>query len=298
MQSIVPMAFAKLFRLKYFFEVNDDPYRQLHHSGSLPVFKIKSYLAIKMDEVNLKNCDKAFIVTDEIKERILNKNPWLNSEKLITLNSGANTKLLKPLDKHVCCKKIGIDPYKNYVGFLGTIFKHSGLDILISCAKQILSHNSNVEFLIFGDGPQKSSLIEETQNRGLDQNFKFFGQVDYFDLPVFLGATDICVAPFLETSDTNSATKIFDYLACGKPVIASNIENKENIFAESKAVYFVKPGDPYMLADAIVHLLKDNNFANELGKKGRLFIDKNYSREKIARKIAKIADGTFSNLVN
>jgi glycosyltransferase involved in cell wall biosynthesis len=53
-----------------------------------------------------------------------------------------------------------------------------------------------------------------------------------------------------------------------------------------------------MLADAIVHLLKDNNFANELGKKGRLFIDKNYSREKIARKIAKIADGTFSNLVN
>jgi glycosyltransferase involved in cell wall biosynthesis len=194
--------------------------------------------------------------------------------------------------------KIGIDPCKNYVGFIGTIFKHSGLDVLISCAKQILCKISDAEFLIFGDGPQKASLIEETKNSGLDHKFKFFGQIDYQNIPIFLGATDICVAPFLETSDTNSATKIFDYLACGKPVVASNIENKENIFAESKTVYFVKPGDPDMLAEAIVHLLKNKEFANELGKKGRLFIDSNYSREEIARKIVEIADGSFSNMVN
>jgi len=132
----------------------------------------------------------------------------------------------------------------------------------------------------------------------LEKSFKFFGQVDYFDLPVFLGATDICVAPFLEICDTNSATKIFDYLACGKPVIASNIENKENIFAASKAVYFVKPGDSNMLTEAIFHLLNNRRLANELGKNGRLFIDKNYSRKEIAKKIAKIANDTFSNLVN
>ncbi len=298
MQSIVPLMIARVFKIKYFFEVNDDPYRQLHHSGSLLIFKIKSKIAIKLDELNLKGCDKAFIVTDEIRDKILDKNPQLKSEKLITMNSGANIKLFKPLDKHECCMQIGIDPHKNYIGFLGTIFKHSGLEVLISCAKQILCKISDTEFLIFGDGPEKKRLIEETEKRGLDHKFKFFGQLDYFEIPIFLGATDICVAPFLATSDTNSATKIFDYLSCGKPVVASNIENKENIFAETQTVYCVKPGDPNMLANAIIHLLSNKNLANELGKTGRSFIVSNYSREEIARKIAKIADDTFSHLVN
>jgi glycosyltransferase involved in cell wall biosynthesis len=169
---------------------------------------------------------------------------------------------------------------------------------LISSAKQILSKVSDTEFLVFGDGPQKSRLIEKTKKCGLDNKFKFFGQIDYSDIPVFLGATDICVAPFLETCETNSATKIFDYLSCGKPVVASNLENKENIFVESKTVYSVRPGDPNMLAEAIVNLLKNKKLANELSKKGRSFIVSNYSREEIARKITKIADGTFSNLVN
>jgi glycosyltransferase involved in cell wall biosynthesis len=298
MQSIVPLIFAKLFRLKYFFEVNDDPYRQLHHTGFRLLFRLKSKIAIKIDELNLRGCDKAFIITDEIRDKILGKNPRLNYEKLITLNSGANTKLLKPLNKYECCRKIGIDPCKNYVGFLGTIFNHSGLNVLISCAKQILCKVSDAEFLIFGDGPQKASLIEKAKRSGLDKKLKFFGQIDYPDIPVFLGATDICVAPFLATCDTNSSTKIFDYLSCGKPVVASNIENKENIFAESKTIYFVKPGDPNMLAEAIVHLLKNKKLANELGKKGRSFIVANYSREEIARKIATMADDIFSNLVN
>ena len=298
MQSIVPLVIAKLFKVRYFFEVNDDPYRQLFHSGYPLIFKMKAKIAILLDELNIKGCDKAFIITNEIRDKILNKIPHLNFDKLITMNSGANTKLLRPLNRRDCCIKIGLNPNKNYIGFLGTIYEYSGLNVLISSAKQILYYNSDIVFLIFGEGPQKSILVEETKNSGIEKNFRFFGQVDYFDIPVFLGATDICVAPFLETSDTNSATKIFDYLACGKPVIASHIENKENIFAESKAVYFVKPGDPNTLREAIVHLLQDKNHANELGKNGRLFIDKNYSREEIAKKIVKITDNTFSNLVN
>jgi len=174
MQSIVPLVITKFFKVKYFFEVNDDPYRQLHHSGSPLIFKIKSKIAILLDELNLKGCDKAFIITNEIRNKILHKIPQLNFAKLITMNSGANTKLLRPLNKRECCKKIGIDPDKRYIGFLGTIFEHSGLNILISCAKQILHQKSNVEFLIFGDGPQKSSLIEITKNGGLEKNFKFF----------------------------------------------------------------------------------------------------------------------------
>ena len=298
MQSVVPLLIAKLLKIKFFFEVNDDPYRQLYHSGSHLLFKIKSKIATKMDEINLKVCNKAFIVTDEIKDRIMNKNPLLEYEKLITINSGANTKLLKPLNKPECCKKIGIDPNKNYIGFLGTIFEHSGLDVLIACSKQVLNKISDAEFLIFGDGPQKKSLVDKTKDIGINHKFKFFGQLDYLDLPIFLGATDVCVAPFLEMSDTNSATKIFDYLACGKPVVASNIKNKENIFAESKTVYCVKPGDPNMLADAIIYLLRNKKYANEMGERGRSFIVSNYSREEIARKVANFADSSSENFVN
>ena len=289
MQSVVPLFLSKLFDIPFFFEVNDDPYRQLHHSGSSQAFRIRAGLSIKMDEVNLRGCDKAFIVTDEIRDKIIVKNPRLKRHKLKVLNSGANTTLFRPLSKNECCRKLGLDPAKNYIGYLGAIFKPSGLDVLVDSAPDILLKIPKTEFLIFGDGPQKAQLIEMTKNIGLDRKFKFFGQIDYPDIPVCLGATDICVAPFLETNDTNSATKIFDYLTCGKPVVASNIAHKANIFTESKSVKFVEPGNSKMLAKAVISLLENKELANEMSQNGREFIVRNHSREEIARKISDFA---------
>jgi len=298
MQSAVPLILSKLFNVPFFFEVNDDPYRQLHHSGSSQAFRIRAGLSIKMDEVNLRGCNKAFIVTDEIREKILVKNPGLKREKLKVLNSGANTTLFKPLSKNECCHKMGLDPSKNYIGYLGAIFKPSGLDVLVDSAPDILLRLPETEFLIFGDGPQKAELIEMTKNIGLDHKFKFFGQIDYPDIPVCLGATDICVAPFLEMNDTNSATKIFDYLACGKPVVSSNIAHKANIFSQSKSIKFVEPGNSKMLANAVIDLLKNKKLANEMSQNGRAFIVRNYSREEIARKISNFAGHLVADKVN
>lgn len=297
MQSIIPMIFANLFHVLFFFEVNDDPYRQIHHSGSDQAFRIRSRLSIKMDEANLSRCDRAFVVTEEIKDKIITKNPSLNRKKLTVLNSGANTTLFKPLNKRECCMTIGMDHSVKYIGYLGAIFEHSGLDVLIECADDILSEIGKTEFLIFGDGPQKNRLIEKTKHLGLDHKFRFFGQVDYHKIPVHIGATDICVAPYLETIDTNSGTKIFDYLACGKPVVASIMEHKENIFAESNAVNFVRPGDPKILAKAIIALLSNKKRICTMSRNGRSFIVDNFSREEIANKISNFACQLLSHKV-
>jgi glycosyltransferase involved in cell wall biosynthesis len=297
MQSIIPMIFARLFKVLFFFEVNDDPYRQIYHSGSNQAFHIRSRLSITMDEVNLNKCDKAFVVTAEIKDKLLSNIPGLNTNKLIVLNSGANTTLFQPLNKSECCLSIGIDHSINYIGYLGAIFEHSGLDVLIECAHEIISENSDAEFLIFGDGPQKNRLVDKVKNLGLDHKFRFFGQIDYDQIPVHLGAADICVAPYLDTVDTNSGTKIFDYLACGKPVVASILAHKENIFAGSKAVRFVKPGDPKMLANAIIELLNNKQRTTEMSQNGRSFIVANYSREEIANKISSFASRLLTHKV-
>lgn len=69
MQSIIPMIFAKIFRAIFFFEVNDDPYRQIHHESSRFTFLLRSIVSIKQDEWNLKASDAVSVITEEIKKK-------------------------------------------------------------------------------------------------------------------------------------------------------------------------------------------------------------------------------------
>jgi len=104
-------------------------------------------------------------------------------------------------------------------------------------------------------------------------------------MPTWLGATDLCVAPFLEFAGLRSPVKIFDYMACGKPVVASKIKGTTDVFADSGAAGFVPPGDIDALSDAIICLLQNRHLSDQMGARGRDFILANYDRKSIAKQV-------------
>jgi glycosyltransferase involved in cell wall biosynthesis len=83
--------------------------------------------------------------------------------------------------------------------------------------------------------------------------------------------------------------KIFDYLACGKPVVAADVGKTSSFFAPSGAVMTVEPEIPDSLADAIVQLLADQDLRRKMGVSGREFILGRFSRTRIAEIVEKIS---------
>ncbi|MCP4681815.1 MAG: glycosyltransferase family 4 protein, partial [Desulfobacterales bacterium] len=95
-----------------------------------------------------------------------------------------------------------------------------------------------------------------------------------------------CVAPFLPSAGLRSPVKIFDYMACGRPVVASRIAGTTDIFADSGAIRLVPAGDSKMLANGINELLSNREEAKKMGEKGRAFILEKYDRRIIAKRIS------------
>jgi len=289
MNSVIPALYAKLRRAVLIYEVNDDPYGNNIGISLNYVPFLRSIISSKQDQINLRLCDKAFVITHEILEKVYKYNPYLKKDKLKILPSGANTDLLKPLDKVQCRTHLKFNKGKKIVGFAGTLLGHQGIEILIQAAPQIIKKIPETIFLIIGEGPKKLDWIDLVKRQGLSQHFIFAGQISYENIPIWLGATDICVAPFMNSAGFRSPVKIFDYMACGKAVVASKIKGTTDIFSNSSAILLVEPEEPEILANAILKILNDDEKSKEMGHKGRKLISEKYDRKIIAEKISTTA---------
>jgi glycosyltransferase involved in cell wall biosynthesis len=289
MGSIIPGLYARLSRSIFFFEINDDPYRKDFNEGSRVFFKLQKFLSEWQDEINIFLCHKAFVITKEILNKIKKRNPGISDNKLEEMPSGANVELFKPLDKQQCRTRLGLDLNKKYIGFIGTLLKHQGVDILIKAAPSIIKKVPSSIFLIIGEGPMKEIWISDVRTMGIKDHFIFTGQVEYKEVPIWIGSSDLCVAPFKKNSGFRSPVKIFDYMSCGKPIVASNIRGTTENFLSSNTILLVEPEQPDFLADAILDILTNEKKYEKMGSKGRSLILEKYDRKIMANKITSIA---------
>ena len=92
---------------------------------------------------------------------------------------------------------------------------------------------------------------------------------------------DICVAPHRKDTNQASPVKIFDYMACGRPIVASDIEVVREITQRSGCAVLVPPEQPRELAQAILFLIGGRERREEMGEKGRNYAVHNFDRSKI-----------------
>ena len=156
------------------------------------------------------------------------------------------------------------------IAFVGNLAIWQGVNVLIDSAFNLLSKESKLKFLIVGEGVQKTYLVRRVLDSGFNESFIFTGMVDYRNIPILINIADICVAPFILKRNQQtgvSPLKVFEYMACGKPVIASRIEGLE--FIETEEVgYLTEPGDTTSLEAAMHDLLQHDEKRVSMGQKG------------------------------
>jgi len=170
--------------------------------------------------------------------------------------------------------------------------KH-GLETLIDAAG-LLQHDPDILVALAGNGAAKRELEKRVGERGLT-NVVFLGELPLEQIPLAIGRADICFAG--ERGDAYQekliSVKLFEYMACERPVVGSVVGESARVIAESKGGLVICPGDAEAIADSILRLKSDPKRRRAMGKAGLKYVETNYSRSDWARRF----EGWLTHLV-
>jgi glycosyltransferase involved in cell wall biosynthesis len=186
------------------------------------------------------------------------------------------------------------------VGFVGNIRPWHGIDKLIEAFAKFVSRAGNGRLLLVGDaGKMQSQLEEQCNAHGLNGRVEFVGAVASEKIPGIMDEIDVAVAPYPPMADFYfSALKIFEYMAAGKPIVASRIGQINDILEDGKTGILVPPGDIAALVDAFLILSLDKELRSTLGRNARIEAELKHTWEKRIDVITGIAERLCANQGN
>jgi len=170
--------------------------------------------------------------------------------------------------------------------FVGNLVPWQGLGTIIEAVSLVKSHIPRIQLLVVGDGQDRVVLEELVRQRRLTDQVRFVGRVDRMDVPLWISAADITVAPRTKgTRNLASPLKLREYLACGKPVVASLLGGQEPRPEDYDAGVTVDGEEPNEFANVFVRLLQDPNRREAMSHKARDFAVRDLSWDLVARRL-------------
>lgn len=233
---------------------------------------------------SIKNASKILTYTSSILGEMSN-------EKVTLVTSAANTEIFRPdINGGVIREKYGIEE-NPIVGYVGIFAEWHGIDLLINSSQHILREIPNAKFLMVG--PDYHLASEQVQKLGLGDAYIFTGPIPYRDVPKYIAAANVMVSPYNPEAHPllrkygffYSPIKLFEAMACGKPIVASSLKLIRAVITNEENGLLVPPRDPYALAQAIIKILNDAEYANRLGTNARKLVEEKYSWSKVVQVI-------------
>jgi glycosyltransferase involved in cell wall biosynthesis len=195
------------------------------------------------------------------------------------LPNGAATELLDPARKDDTLRdRLNLDG-QFVVTFAGLHGLAQGLDTVLAAAARLV-HRPEIVFLFIGDGPAKPALVRNAELRGLE-NVRFLEMVPTADIGPYLTASDALLVPLRSHSIFRSfvPSKLYDFLACARPVLLSVDGEARDILEASGGGVFCPPGDAVQMANAILQLSQTPAAERDrMGQRGHSYVRANFTR--------------------
>ncbi len=176
--------------------------------------------------------------------------------------------------------------------FVGRLERRKGLGHLINACAKVKRSFPNFRLIVVGPGTVLRFKYERSvEDMGLADNVTFAGFVPSDELPSYYRTADIFCAP--ATGGESFGIVLLEAMACGKPVVATNIGGYASVLAHEEEGLLVPPRDENSLARALLSLLEDKPLRQQMGAKGRIKAEK-YSWTNVARQVMEY----YTSLVN
>jgi glycosyltransferase involved in cell wall biosynthesis len=231
----------------------------------------------------LKEADKIIVVSNATRNYVLSLGA--DPAKIKVLHNGVDLDRFKPLSgvKDEIRKKLGISKDACVVLTVRRLVYKNGIDTLLESAESAVKKNPKLVFVVVGKGPDLEEVKKRIAQLGMQRNFRLTGFVSDDDLPFYYNFADLFALP--SKSGEGLPLVALEAMACGLPVIATNVGGTSEIISEDYGK-IVPPNSPSSLAEAISEFSRKDSVV--LKKELRTMMEQRHSWDKNVEKLCAI----------
>jgi glycosyltransferase involved in cell wall biosynthesis len=241
----------------------------------------------------LRRCDIVCVINEELGCYAVSMGA--QPRKIQVVRAGIDVERFNPsVDGRAIRKKLGIHEDDFVLFFMGWLYQFSGLKEVAAELAVVKDEYPDLKVLIVGEGDLLHELQHIKKGYELDQ-LVLVGWQPYEKIPEFIAASDICLLPAYDNEVMRHIVpiKMYEYMACGKPVLASRLPGIMKEFGEGNGVVYVdKPAEALKKA---IMLHDDDEGLKKLGSRARGFVEK-YSWDEITSSFEVILDGSIERV--
>jgi glycosyltransferase involved in cell wall biosynthesis len=233
-------------------------------SGMIPLLE-------RFERLNLEAAARIFVVSDVERRNLLNVG--IAAEKIVVNPNGVDTEKFRPgIGGAAVRQELGVTEAETLAGFVGTFGPWHGV-LTLAEAVTLLPADSGVRFLLVGAGKFREEVERIIRAAGKDSQVIFTGHLEHERVPALLDACDILLSPHVPLADGSeffgSPTKLFEYMAMGKGIVASRLGQIGDVLSDQETGLLTEPGNARQLADAIMQLSNFPELRQRLGAAAR-----------------------------
>ncbi len=240
-------------------------------------------LSRKIEKWVFENADQIIVVSEALKDYLIKMG--IESNKIKSMQNGINC---EKFNRDYTSAATGIRQdlgleNKTIVGFIGSLRRWHGVDLLIEIIPQLAQNYHDVHFLIVGSGELENDFKNQMAIHGCESFVTFTGRIPHEEIPKYIQVMDIPLMP--NSNFYGSPMKIFEYMAMEKPVIAPRLKPIQEVIKENENGILVEPGNASSLKDGIIELLKSKEKQQSYGTNNRRKVFNEYTWDINAEKI-------------
>ena len=249
------------------------------------------HLAENVESLNVHLADVVVVVSKPLRDILVHKG--VNPGKILVNPNGVDPNLYSPKpDNSRIRKKFNLEN-KTVIGFIGTFGRWHGAEVLVKAYGLLLKtypdYRKTTQLLMIGDGVTLPQVKKEIEHFNNTHNVTLTGIVPQEEGPEYLSACDILASPHVPNSDGTpffgSPTKLFEYMAMEKGIVASDLDQIGEVLQHDHTAWLTQPGDVESLMHGIKTLLDDPSKAQRLGQAARREVIDKYTWKEHTRKI-------------
>jgi glycosyltransferase involved in cell wall biosynthesis len=226
------------------------------------------------EEVTLRSANRIIVVSEALQAELLQRG--IAADRIRVNPNAVDVDFFYPGRGRVRGRReLNLEQDEVLVGFVGSFSLWHGIEILQEAIVRLLSNGSpcRLRFVLVGDGLLLGEMRSALAAYEKEGKVIFTGPVPREKVVEYLDAADILVSPHISMPDGSrffgSPTKIFEYMAMGKGIIASRLEQLGEVLEHDRTAWLVMPGSVEELAEAILRLALDSEKREALGSAAR-----------------------------
>ena len=174
--------------------------------------------------------------------------------------------------------------------FVGSLIRRKGVDTLIHAMPQVLAVHPGQRLVIIGEGPEEAALRSLSANLGIDGEVDFLGFQSQKSVRAWMQRAELFVLP---SREEGQGVVLLEALACGTPVVASQVGGIPEVIIEGIGV-LVEPDNAPLLAQEIIGLLSDAAWRQQCSRAGRRYVEERYSPQTIGARYKALYEAVAS----